>query len=288
MRDLILGTAIFVPEYGISNSTKTFFEIQGEKLIEDALSLGIKHFDTAPSYGEAERVLGSLTKSRNDISISTKVSPEACLDPKIVKRTVMDSLERLGRNEIEILFLHDENALLSEHAIELISELLKLKEEGIYKKLGVSIYTERSLKILRTKYPEIDVFQVPENICDRRLRNSSLAQVLMEDHREYILRSVFLQGLLLMSEQNIPIELAETKIAVTSVDSCARDNGLKSLDLCLAYARSIPWCSSIIVGVSSKEELQEIVNSNSNLPISWETRIPTISKQLVDPRNWKF
>jgi aryl-alcohol dehydrogenase-like predicted oxidoreductase len=46
---------------------------QSAKLIEEALSGGVRHFDTAPAYGQSEDVLGSVLAGVQDVTVATKV-----------------------------------------------------------------------------------------------------------------------------------------------------------------------------------------------------------------------
>jgi aryl-alcohol dehydrogenase-like predicted oxidoreductase len=286
MQRLILGTAVFAPGYGISKLGSILSERQGLALLEAALSLGIQDFDTAPSYGNAEKMLGFAKKAGHNFDLSTKISYEACLNPKNIENFITESLKRLQVSQIEILYLHDEKSLLEEDANLLIKELENLRKCGLFKKLGVSIYTEASLKFLMQKFQQIDVFQVPENICDRRLRESSISQEMIDDHREYIIRSVFLQGLLLMPSCDIPNYLSETRTTVESLQIFAERKRMTVLDLCLAYVRDIPWCNGILIGASSPHELTQIVESQGKLPQNWDQEVKTISEKFIDPRNW--
>jgi aryl-alcohol dehydrogenase-like predicted oxidoreductase len=195
-------------------------------------------------------------------------------------------MEKLQVSEIEILYLHNERTLLEDNPRLLLDELERLKSEGIYRKLGVSIYTGDILQILRKEFTEIDVFQVPENICDQRLKNASFAQDLMFDSREYIVRSIFLQGLLLLHENEIPVHLNQTKPAIEKLRKFAEVNHVSVVDLCLSYAREISWCDAILVGASSPAELAMIVDSQIELPLGWENEIPKIPNQFIDPRYW--
>lgn len=286
MQRLILGTAVFAPGYGISNLGSILSESHGSALLEAALSLGIQDFDTAPSYGDAEKLLGFVKKAGHNFVVSTKISYEACRNPKTIESFIAESLKRLHVSEIDTLYLHDEKSLLEEGASLLLKELENLRKRGLFKKLGVSIYTEASLKFLMQKFEQIDVFQVPENICDRRLRESSISQEMIDDHREYIIRSVFLQGLLLMPTCDIPNYLSETRTTVKSLQIFAENKQMTVLDLCLAYVRDIAWCNGIIVGASTCEELTKIVGSKGKLPQNWSKEVKTISGKLIDPRNW--
>lgn len=286
MEDLILGTAFFSPGYGIANSNEKVDVKAKTALIQSALNLGLRRFDTAPSYGDAEKVLGSLKQTGEDFRVSTKVSIDVCKNPKKLQRSIFESMEKLQVSEIDVLYLHNEKTLLEENPRLLLDELERLKSKGVYRKLGVSIYTSDILQILRREFKAIDVFQVPENICDRRLSNSCFAQELMFDNHEYIVRSVFLQGLLLMNENQIPLHLSQTKPAIERLRYFAKANHVSVVDLCLSYARGISWCDSILVGATSPTELEMIVRSKFELPLGWENEIPRIQNQFIDPRYW--
>lgn len=122
--------------------------IATEKLIVRAFALGVRFFDASPSYGggEAERRLGEALKSmdRAECIVSTKVGiiPSGFLkrgrdfSPEGVRRTVEGSLQRLGVDRIDWLFLHGP----APHEItdELLATLEALKAEGRIAKLGVA------------------------------------------------------------------------------------------------------------------------------------------------------
>lgn len=285
-KSLILGTAAFKSGYGISNLSDSLTNSSSVAIIEYALDFSVQNFDTAPSYGNAETILGSVRKQGRNFVVSTKLSYEACIRPELLFNAVSESIERLKVSEIDILYLHNEQTLLEGETKLLLNELKKIQERGLFKRLGVSIYSGETLQILRKRYTEIDVFQVPENICDRRLRNANFSQEMMNDGREYIVRSVFLQGLLLMSEKKIPDFLNMAKPSISSLIFFAKKNNISVLDLCLAYAKSIPWCDSILVGATSILELSKIMNSKIKLPEKWESEILPIPHELIDPRSW--
>jgi aryl-alcohol dehydrogenase-like predicted oxidoreductase len=103
-----------------------------------------------------------------------------------------------------------------------------------------------------------------------------------------VIRSIFLQGLLLMELGEIPPHLVATKAKIQELKSFARDNSLSVLQICLAYANSISWASGIIIGVASLNQLIEIVRNSPSLPKEWESKISTLPQELVDPRKWSL
>lgn len=77
---VIPGTRVAVSRVGFG-AARLFAGLerrQSRKLIEAALKLGIRHFDTAPSYahGESEIVLGEVLAGQSDVSITSKVGIE--------------------------------------------------------------------------------------------------------------------------------------------------------------------------------------------------------------------
>jgi aryl-alcohol dehydrogenase-like predicted oxidoreductase len=86
------------------------------QIIERAVDAGITYFDTAPNYGEglSERNLGRAVRElgvRDQVMIGTKVGlvERDMVDPERALRTILEaSLERLGVERVDLLFLHSQ------------------------------------------------------------------------------------------------------------------------------------------------------------------------------------
>jgi aryl-alcohol dehydrogenase-like predicted oxidoreductase len=286
MAELILGTASLSPGYGISRANQEISTQESKRLIQTAQSLGINRFDTAPVYGLAEEILGIALNKHQELRISTKIGPSACQNIGILKDSIDTSLAKLKISRIDTLYIHDERVLLDGNGANVIRNLESLKSSGVYSKLGVSVYRLESLFEIIKKFPSIKVFQVPENICDRRIQESEPFAKLQKGELEFVVRSVFMQGLLLMNPEDIPVKLSGASKAIESLILTARLNALSVLDLCMAYVRSISWCSGILVGVMSPLQLMEIANSNAQLPKNWQKKVLKIPNEVIDPRKW--
>ena len=68
MKRLIIGTANFDNDYGILNNKLSKKEI--EKVLKFCFNNNIKTIDSAPTYGEAEKVIGNFLQNHNLNSIS--------------------------------------------------------------------------------------------------------------------------------------------------------------------------------------------------------------------------
>jgi D-threo-aldose 1-dehydrogenase len=142
---------------------------QAHAVLEAAWESGIRYFDTAPHYGLglSERRLGAFlaTKPRDEFVVSTKVgrrlvpSPETSdeLDeeggfvvpadqrrvwdpsPDGVRRSLDESLERLGLDRVDVLFLHDPDEYPDTEAsvASAVPALVALREEGLVRAVGI-------------------------------------------------------------------------------------------------------------------------------------------------------
>jgi aryl-alcohol dehydrogenase-like predicted oxidoreductase len=102
----------------------------------------------------------------------------------------------------------------------------------------------------------------------------------------FIVRSIFLQGLLLMDAMSVPPKLHLVQPQLQRLNEIANKQKVKVVDLCLAYAYSISWASGIVIGVASLAQLKEIFAPPSSLPEDWASTIKTLPSELLDPRKW--
>lgn len=135
---LILGTMTF---------GERIFEADAEKVLHAFLQTDYKEIDTAYVYnnGSCEKMLGSLLKrrDRSSYSIASKVNPRITgrLDEEAVLFQVGESLERLGVDWLDTLYLHfpDENTPVS----EALRGCAKLYKEGKIREIGLSNFPAR-------------------------------------------------------------------------------------------------------------------------------------------------
>ncbi len=286
MDNLILGTASFRNGYGVANKFIEYDVESVREIIETAQKFGIKRFDTAPSYGLAQRYLGEYLDHKLKPKISSKISSFDASTPKLILESVVSTLSQTKADKIENLYLHDAESLTGANGSQTMAGLTQVLSLDLVERIGLSVYNLDELLRAKELFPQLTVFQVPENICDRRLWKS---QELIELHQEgnhFVIRSVFLQGLLLMVSEQIPSGLKKANKTLSQILTFASNCGVLPLDLCLAYAKSIPWANGIIIGVANKSQLQQIIESDFNLPSRWESKINTLPHEILDPRQW--
>jgi aryl-alcohol dehydrogenase-like predicted oxidoreductase len=286
MTNLILGTATFNNKYGISNADKVQGRRQIREIIITAQRLGINEFDTAPGYGNAEYFLGKFLSKEIEAKVSSKISVDNSTSVNLILNSVKKSLMKTKTKKLKNLFLHAPEVLFSAKAKETINGLKEALALDLTERIGASVYSLDTLLRVKEIFPELNTFQVPENICDQRMLNSKQILDLSEENNTFIVRSIFLQGLLLMPLSNIPKYLVKSKNSLLHLDAFSKSLDVSRLDLCLAYGKAIPWASGLIVGAASPSQLQEIIKSNIGLPKEWYTKIYTLPDGILDPRRW--
>jgi D-threo-aldose 1-dehydrogenase len=151
---------------GIGNLYEEVAEEQAAAAVAQAWSSGIRYFDTAPHYGLglSERRLGAALASypRDEVVVSTKVGRllvpneaptgrdgqgfdvpdtwrrEWDFSRDGILRSVEASLERLGMDRVDVLYLHDPDVSGVVDAVESgAAALIELRDEGVVSAVGV-------------------------------------------------------------------------------------------------------------------------------------------------------
>jgi aryl-alcohol dehydrogenase-like predicted oxidoreductase len=201
---LALGTVQFGTSYGVANTLGQVSREETALILDHAWSAGIDTLDTAIEYGESERRLGEAGVGQWQIISKLPEIPKACTDvASWVQDSVIDSVGKLGVPRLRGLLVHRSQQLLGPQGEVLYKAFIAIREQGIVDKIGVSIYSPDELDALWPHY-SFDLVQAPFNILDRRLIASGWLARLYQAGTEIHIRSVFLQGLLLMDVANRP------------------------------------------------------------------------------------
>lgn len=134
---------------------------------------GFDSFDMADHYGSAEILAGRAVRiltseGRPAPLIMTKwCPPPAPMTPEVVRAGVERALERLGLNRVDVMQLHwwryDHPGYL-----DAMAELMRLRDEGLIGRLGVTNFDAAHLRVLVKHGIEIATNQVCFSLLDRR------------------------------------------------------------------------------------------------------------------------
>ena len=183
------------------------------------------------------------------------------------------------------MLLHKPKQLLDADGGQICAGLQQLKESGLVQKIGVSIYDPAELDDLYRRY-EFDVVQAPFNLLDRRLIDSGWMSRLAARGTELHVRSIFLQGLLLMPPGDRPAKFNRWQVHWSAYDEWLRLCELTPLQACVGYSLSFPEVARVIVGVETSDQLQAIVEAASGLLPAPPSALQAHDCDLLNPSVW--
>jgi aryl-alcohol dehydrogenase-like predicted oxidoreductase len=283
---LALGTVQFGLPYGVANTTGQVAPDAVAAVLDCARLAGIDTLDTAIAYGDSEQRLGEAGVDGWRIVSKLPECPEGCDDAAAwVKHQVQGSLSRLRVKRLSGILLHRPNQLLEHKGRALWAALLDLKKEGVVDQVGFSIYEPGELDVLWANFHP-DLVQAPYNVLDRRLATSGWLERMNREGVEVHVRSVFLQGLLLMSEEDRPKKFARWSSLWTAWDAWLQEQGLSPLQACLGFAMAHPSIGRVIVGVDNVHHLEGIVAVAQTRIAQLPGTFGSSDLDLINPSRW--
>lgn len=281
---LILGTAQFGLKYGINNQSGKLQGTEIDDILNRAIENSITTIDTSYAYGDSEKVLGqSLNRINKKIQIISKL-PETDLN---VKEIFYESLSRLGVDSLYGYLIHHFHFFKSKP--EVWHEIMKLKDSGLIKKIGFSIYSIEELKYLLDTKIQFDIIQFPYNILDRQFE--PWLPLLKERNINIHVRSTFLQGLFFMDRKLMPSKLKPLESYLNLMYDFALDNKLSLGDIALNYNMTNPFIDGVLIGVDNSKQLIKNIGSVrediTNEVLYLASKINVKEKELLNPVNWK-
>ena len=282
---IIIGTANFQRNYGIKGKNTK------KKNIIELLKFGRKEkifkVDTSPSYEKAENILGEFSKY--NFKIHTKI-------PKLRKNIrydqieehissqVKQSLKNLKRKKIDCIFIQNAKILKTQKGKLIYKTLSILKKKKIIKKIGISIYDLKLIDFVINKY-HFDVAQVPLNILDQRLIKDGWLRKLKKNKIEVHVRSLFLQGVLLLNSKQLPKKLFRLKKIWHKLDIIKKKNDLSNIQFALIPFINNPLIDGFVMGFERKSQLDEVLKLNKK-KVDFISKINFNRYSLIDPLKW--
>lgn len=285
---LMLGSAQFGMAYGIANQAGLPDAASVAAILDRADSRSIDAVDTAIDYDLAEQRLGAWPGLRR-WQVVTKLPPlpEQGVDVgHWVADQVHASLARLGIGQLHGLLLHRPMQLLEDHrGAELWAAMAELQESGQVRRIGYSVYSPQQLDQLWTRFPA-QLVQAPFSVIDRRLLSSGWLARLARAGVEVHVRSVFLQGLLLMPRSAIPAVFGRWQGLWEGWHDWLHQARTGPVAAALGYVLRQPGIDRVVVGVDSTAQLDQIMTaSTANIPRPPAT-LASNDIDLLHPDRW--
>ena len=292
---LVLGTAQLGFNYGIANAGKTEQPTQttANAIVQEAWENGIREFDTAQGYGKSEQALGEALSKLGvsaEALVISKFDPALDhLDRNVLSNAVGESLSRLGVPSLYGMMLHKEKMLSAwDNGLSKIFHTFVVS--GKIKHIGISVYSpEKAIQALNTD--GIDMVQLPTNILDRRFETAGVFQLAEEKKKKIYIRSVFLQGLILMDADEIPEKMSFAKPVIEELESISNELKLSRKKLALDYIKSEMPDAKVVFGADTPLHVKENVACwEGELPPSSVDRVKMVfdhvDEKILNPTLW--
>jgi aryl-alcohol dehydrogenase-like predicted oxidoreductase len=268
--------------YGTSGLGGVWGEVdEGESIdcLLYAFENGITSLDTSPSYSQSEKYVGHALKRWQGEKpfISTKVGRlqsatafDAVLDysPEGMKNSVLRSLDLLGVDSVDLLFLHEPQWVPLDKIERILETLLSFKEAGYTKMLGIGGNPSLAFR----PYIKSDIFQVISTFC----RMDACTLVAFEEEMAIYQRekmAVYAASALHFSllgnrfelfTQNPPTDneyITEREIAnAIRVNEIAKKYGMALPTLAQRYLFSIEEATRVVMGARNIQQIQNTIN----------------------------
>jgi D-threo-aldose 1-dehydrogenase len=280
-----LGTA------GIGNLFQAITDEEAHRVVDAAWEGGIRAFDTAPHYGLglAERRLGAALAQhpRQDYLLSTKVgrllvpTPENAgrtddggfdvpashqrvwdASPAGIRRSLAESLERIGTDWIDIAYLHDPDEYDLEGGIATgLPALADAKESGLVRAVGIG---SKSVLALATAVRTglCDLIMVAGRLTILDQGGAELIELCREHGVGIVNVGVFNSGALAapvpgpeLHFEYAPIT-ADRLAALERVHAVCADFGVSVADAALQYSWQFPEVVNVTVGAAEARQIR--------------------------------
>ena len=279
---LSLGTVQFGLDYGVTNQNGQVTIDTARNILNIAKQSNIRTLDTASLYGNSEQVLGEI--GINDYQVITKTTFLKD-DVNEVIVNFYKSLEKLNRDKVEGLLIHNIGDIENNQFDTLFSKLNELKKEGLIGKIGFSTYTPEQIDFLLNTF-DFDLIQVPFNVFDNRLIVGGQLKRLKNKGIEVHARSVFLQGLLL-DFNSLGGYFSNWKKKFDDYQKIVKDSELSLLEYALNFALNVEEIDRVLVGVNNQKQLTDIVEASQKKINNSLLPFPINDLNLINPSLWR-
>lgn len=293
--EIALGTVELGVAYGIRRpgEAERPSTAQAVALIHAALEAGINLLDTAPGYGESERIVGEALRGRSEsVIVATKVEAFGELSGAARRAAILHAIDesraRLGRDRIELLQIHNaEPADLRDPLLR--GALNDAVARGWVEHLGASVYgTEAALVAVRD--PDLAAVQVAFNLLDRRMERE-VVPTAAANAKALLIRSAYLKGALTDRRDHLPTRLAALRAASERAAEWAAELGRPLAECALRFCIDRRLPGTVLVGAGRREELAFALATTAAPALRADAlaaarRLAVSDPEVIDPRRW--
>jgi aryl-alcohol dehydrogenase-like predicted oxidoreductase len=284
---IILGSAQFGMSYGISNFKGVVPKSDLLDLLKFSKNYGLTLIDTAPAYGDAEKVLGSLFSKSFDYITKIPPKPLGQTWSKWINRNAQASIKNLRVKKLNSLLIHNCSNLNQNDVLDILACFQDLISREVILQAGFSLNSiEEGFRIVDADMTNYQLVQIPCNIIDNRFEDSGLVEIFKKNNINIHVRSIFLQGLLLQSFDNLPTFFKKWFDLFNNISISVENNGMTMFEACINHIKQKKYIDGVVVGVTSLKELKEIISSFEHSVLVHLPNFSSDDNELVMPSKW--
>jgi aryl-alcohol dehydrogenase-like predicted oxidoreductase len=291
---LSLGTVALGVDYGIAAPGD--FGRPGEadavRVVRSAIDRGVTLVDTAPAYGDSERIVSRAAGGHPEVIVATKVNPAAFGGVGIgraVAASIESSRRALGREVLDIVQIHNATReMIDQGAVT--AALVDARDRGLVRVIGASVYGEdAAMAVIQSG--EFGVLQVALNALDQRMMRRVLPAADAAG-LGVIVRSAFLKGALTPKAQWLPEPLAPLRDAAARArDLLGAGSWDRLPEAAMRFCLSVPLVASVLTGAQTLAELDAAVAAEGSGPLTDSVMtsaaaLATNDERLLNPSLW--
>lgn len=294
-RDIMLTQNFGIGGVAAGNGWHHNSDAQIQETLEAAWNAGVRYYDTSPFYGHglSERRFGHFlfSKNRDEFTLSTKVgrlfeadrsykqAPGSLWHGNLnfkykfdytaagVRRSVEDSLQRLGLSSIDTVFVHDLSPDTGnigdwEEQFEVarkgaFPKLSKMREEGLIKHWGLGVNTPQPiLKALEVADPDMMLVAIQYTLLEHEHALNILFPAMQKKNVKAVIGGPLNGGFLAGKERfnygnTIPPEMSKKRADISAI---AKKHGTDLRTAALQFTAAHPVVASTIPGASTAEQ----------------------------------
>lgn len=274
---LIIGTANFNKNYGILKNKLDYKNIK--KVLSFSKKKKIQFLEISKDYSRLKLKKNLLNdfKSFKKIDLQHNYFCRGNIENKILNYL----FEKKRQNNCYGVTIRKPNLLFKAKGKKIFNLLIDLKKKKKISKIGITIYDTKNLKNIINKF-NIDFIQLPYNFLNYKIFNRT--KKLIKDKKiEIHLRSIFLQGLLLKKNYELPFELKQLSKYWLNIDNYLDSIDTNRFAACLNFAIN-SGADRLVIGIDNVDQLKQILKiKTSKIKIQ---KFKVKEKKLIDPIYW--
>lgn len=294
---LMLGTVQFGMIYGVANRTGQPAYQEVLAIVAAAIEGGVNGFDTAAAYGASEQVLGRALHElgvAERVAVVTKVRPlgaevlaDAALASRAIEQSLAESRQRLRLDCLPVVLFHREADAAYLHVLG------ELRDRGWLQQIGVSCDNRPGPAARFVAADNVSALQIPGNVLDRRHQRSGVFRAAAARGVAVFIRSVYLQGLLVMPADDIPANLRDVLPVRRQLAALAGDAGMSLAELACRYMLSQDGVTFVLTGVETVAQVRENLAIFGRGPLpgdllaAIDAAVPELPESLLTPSMWR-